>query len=361
MLLDVDGACPQRCPPRGGAQVVMTAAAARARVCRHRGELLGLEDCECASPQSVHACARHGACTATHRVVSPADPSLTVVALAAGGGAVMRRQACRGCPDFMPPEPTEPVSPGQWLPPIRLPRLGGLPTGERCVLAIAPDAWSQEQLAITLPTLAAYAARCNAQLLIVTTNAYPHWPIANKYLAAQVASGFEQTLYVDCDVVVRPSAPDLFRSVPVGSYGLVDAIPTVTALGSLAGYLQQAGEAGEALGIAGTPPRVPNTGVMILPRDSSLYAPPDRPMPAWWCLDEFLPAYRLLGQEYRSQAPDYRSKGPKYHCTWLDDRWNWFYLRPDWADGLDHAYFVHLAGCHDRAARLAHLARLVAI
>jgi hypothetical protein len=47
-----------------------------------------------------------------------------------------------------------------------------------------------------------------------------------------------------------------------------------------------------------------------------------------WCVDQFVLATQL----------------PPNQTTWLDDRYNWGWIRKDWQEGLDDAFAIHLNG-----------------
>ncbi len=54
---------------------------------------------------------------------------------------------------------------------------------------------------------------------------------------AWVAEHYRQTLYLDCDVIVRRDAPNVFELVPETHWGVVDELPTVIASGNGDGFL----------------------------------------------------------------------------------------------------------------------------
>jgi len=216
------------------------------------------------------------------------------------------------------------------------------PNNNRCVLVIAPDEWSRQQLEITRPSLREYANRFDAQYIELNQNVCPMWPMVNKFLAWEVSEFFEQTLYLDCDVIFKPSMPDLFSMVPIGSYAAQDELPTVLEGLHSDGYMKQCLDYAKSVGHTHIPKKIPNGGVLMLPRNASAYTPPSVPVAADWCMDQFLLAYNLEDQ----------------NTIWLDDRYNWGWIRKDWKDGLDAAYTIHLNGCHDRELRLRLLAEL---
>ncbi len=217
------------------------------------------------------------------------------------------------------------------------------PTKSRCVVVLAPDDWSKQQLDITRLGFERYAEQCNADYLELTTDAFPAWPMANKLLQVPyVTKHYDQTVYFDCDVVVKPTTPDLFEEIPIGFYAAQDELPTIGQNGYCDWYFRNL-EKLRDLGFPYTRPNyVPNGGVLVLPQNATAYAPPNVPLIEDWCIDQFV---------FGSQLPSDK-------MIWLDDRYNWGWIRKDFQEGLDSAYAIHLNGCHDRELRLRLLAEL---
>ena len=217
------------------------------------------------------------------------------------------------------------------------------PTKPCCVVVLAPDDWTKQQLEITRPGFQRYAERCDADYLELTTDAYPAWPMINKLIQIPwVTSHYSRTLYFDCDVVIKPTMPNLFREVPWDFYAAQDELPTIGRNGYCDWYFRNAEKLKE-LGFPYTKPNhVPNGGVLGLPRHATAYVAPNISLIEDWCIDQF-----VLGSQL-----------PEADTVWLDDRYNWAWIRQDFQEGLDSAYAIHLNGCHDRELRLRLLAEL---
>lgn len=195
------------------------------------------------------------------------------------------------------------------------------PTKPRCVVVLAPDDWTKSQLDITRKGFQRYAERCDADYVELTHNAYPAWPMANKLIQIpNVTTHYDQTVYFDCDVVVKPSMPNLFEQVPKGYYAAQDELPTILKLKCEGHYFQHFQNLMAV-------DRVPNGGVLVLPRHAAAYTTTNEPLAQDWCVDQFVLATQL----------------PK-ETVWLDDRYNWGWIRKDWEEGLNNAFAIHLNG-----------------
>jgi hypothetical protein len=210
------------------------------------------------------------------------------------------------------------------------------PTKPRCVVVLAPDDWTKSQLAITRKGFHRYAAKCDADYIELTHDAYSAWPMANKLIQIpNVTTHYDQTVYFDCDVIVKPTMPNLFEQVPRHYYAAEDELPTILKLKCEGHYFQHFPN---LLAVE----KVPNGGVLVLPRNAVAYTVSNEPMPEDWCVDQFVLATQL----------------PAANTVWLDDRYNWGWIRKDWEEGLDNAYAIHLNGAvpEDRMKWLRELA-----
>lgn len=209
------------------------------------------------------------------------------------------------------------------------------PTKPRCVVVLAPDDWTKSQLDITRKGFQRYAERCDADYVELTHNAYPAWPMANKLIQIPwVTTHYDQTVYFDCDVVVKSSMPNLFEQVSKGYYAAQDELPTILKLKCEGHYFKNFANLLAA-------DRIPNGGVLVLPKHAKAYTTANESMTEDWCIDQFVLATQL----------------PK-ETIWLDDRYNWGWIRKDWEEGLDNAFAIHLNGAvpEDRLKWLRELA-----
>lgn len=89
--------------------------------------------------------------------------------------------------------------------------------GKRVLCTIIIGAMAKKCAEYTLPRIRRYAKKIDAELVIVDRGIYPRWPMANKFFIASVASQYDRTFYVDIDVWIRDSCPDVFKTFAPGS------------------------------------------------------------------------------------------------------------------------------------------------
>jgi predicted O-methyltransferase YrrM len=201
---------------------------------------------------------------------------------------------------------------------------------KRCVLSIACGEACVEEHSLTAANHRDYAEFCGAEWIeIVRPDLSLAYGPAAKFVAADVARDFDQTLFLDSDCVVMPKAPNIFDEVPPDHWGVVDEM---WPLAAKCDPHKWQGEADAICDAAGMPrvemPFSINSGVMVLPREASLYAPPPKPVPWFWCVEQLWLSAELVCHE----AP----------YTLLDPRWNWCYWFPEFEAGGKEAFIVHI-------------------
>jgi hypothetical protein len=66
--------------------------------------------------------------------------------------------------------------------------------------------------AVSLPTIEAFAKRCDAELLVIRRRMYPHLHIHwEKFQVAQFLKLFERVCWMDADIIMNPKAPSIFE------------------------------------------------------------------------------------------------------------------------------------------------------
>jgi hypothetical protein len=80
----------------------------------------------------------------------------------------------------------------------------------RLVLTIAVGRQFSKLLKLTRPLMEAYANRCGADFLALTNQQFDQWQ-REKFRVFDFAQQYDQTLFVDADVVIRDTCPDLFK------------------------------------------------------------------------------------------------------------------------------------------------------
>ncbi len=216
------------------------------------------------------------------------------------------------------------------------------PTNKRLVIAVAGSDEIERQAEITAPLMEEYAKRHDADFVLLTGNQAKEHGMLNKYRIQPFIDHYDQTLYLDCDVIVKPDAPSVFDKVPVGEFAAIDEWQETIANGFAEINQKELNVACDLIGV----PRfdvesVANTGVMVLPRGSAIYKPP-------------------LPQAVKSIGADQQVVAAKLRGKWhrLDRRFNWCWFAPDFWEGLNSAYFIHTNGCTDQSYRLDLLRRL---
>jgi hypothetical protein len=192
-------------------------------------------------------------------------------------------------------------------------------------------------LDLTRPYLQAYADRCGAEYVELTNNMHHRWAICNKFRMASIAWHYDQCLLIDSDIIVKPSAPDIFEAV-----GPDCVLAGRDEWGDYQGSKWYAGESKEFYESQGVQFEIQNrqcmnAGMMLFtPAICDLYFEPPDPYPRYWCVEQFWWWYQIRDVE----------------VTWLDDRWNWPWIRKDFAAGAKDAYFLHFNGIKDMETRL---------
>src|SRR5262249_35081671 len=116
---------------------------------------------------------------------------------------------------------TEPIE--MRLPPLVLTRPVRRPT---CVVTLAAGDKAKELFAISGPGMMRYAVRCGADFRLMAPMP-GGYPLAHKFAVRKFLDRFERVLFIDVDVIVGPTAPDLFELVPGGSIGVHDDYPVL--------------------------------------------------------------------------------------------------------------------------------------
>lgn len=207
------------------------------------------------------------------------------------------------------------------------------PMQKRAVMVVAIGAKAEAELVISRPLMQAYAERYAADYLEFTELPPMNHLCGYKYVLAQVAKSYEQTLLLDADVIVMPDAPDIFREVPVRKWGLVDDLQNLCVSSGTAWLTDEFNEQADSLGL----PRIQttrawNSGLVVAPTDAFReYYPPPGDVPAVWCAEQHWHTYCLLRS---GRVID------------LDLCWQAGFPWINFPEAIKTAHFVHINGCH---------------
>lgn len=217
------------------------------------------------------------------------------------------------------------------------------PKRSRAVITLAPDAKSLAELAITGDRMRAYAANHDCDFVVVKKISKQRSIVGNKYAYAEVASRYEQSLWLDTDVVVDPTAPSIFDEVAVDGWGMVDDLVSMR---DTSWFAQEWRTMQLAWGVPLVPVRKAwNSGVVVAPRDAlRFYFPTPMRVPDVWCAEQHWHTQCLLTSS--AQVID------------LPITWNNGYPWRAWLDKLPTSWFNHVNGCRPQSLRLALLQHL---
>lgn len=84
------------------------------------------------------------------------------------------------------------------------------PKKKRLVISLATE-WHRSRLEYTEERMRLYAERCDADFHLIEDDAYPAFPMANKWRIVRLAEKYDEVLYVDSDVLIRRDAPSIFE------------------------------------------------------------------------------------------------------------------------------------------------------
>jgi hypothetical protein len=210
------------------------------------------------------------------------------------------------------------------------------PQSERLIITVGTGK-SQALLAVTLPAMRDYAARVGADF-IALTNPTQDWPLAEKFRVSRFASQWLRTLYLDADVFVRSTAPDIFDAVPVAHVGMLDDMPALLTGSGVDWLDREMVELAESQGTIAAPTAIClNSGVVVCDfLSAEIWGPPDAPFPVRHCMEQNIVQTRAL----------------QHPIHYLPEKWNYQYWRNRDFAGVENAHFVHLSGMSQAAPDL---------
>lgn len=205
----------------------------------------------------------------------------------------------------------------------------------KAVATLAIGSSGEAMLALTGSLMRRYAERVGADFVVFDESRFADTlqrATFEKFQISGVLGRYERVLFLDADVIVLPSAPNVFEMVPEGHLGVVpeeeyDAVPrhkTVTQ---------------EVLGKVDW--RLPyfNSGVLVLDQSHRDLFDVESKALRLWASGERLRHHDLSDQPYLN----HRVNALSLPATILDHRWN-----HTWTHGGRHrrfsSHFIHYAG-----------------
>ncbi len=223
------------------------------------------------------------------------------------------------------------------------------PTSDYAVCVIPANDSAMELLDITREGVQSYAEKCGADYIELSGDQCPDWPMANKYRLYSVTSKYKKTLYIDCDVVIKPSSPNIFEETPDDKISVCDDFLIFSSWGE-AGWIKEEQDNivtklldrkhDQMKNGAFDLKFCPNAGVMVIPKSCrEYYKQPDKPYTRMWCFDQHWLAisaprevFNIMEERWNNRAVQSRVKKPKSKVP--SDFWTL----------LDDCHFIHING-----------------
>lgn len=218
------------------------------------------------------------------------------------------------------------------------------PENSRAIVVLACDEKTRKEFGHTRSRMEQYARNYNLDFVVIEKISKQTHACGNKYAYAQIADRWLQSLWLDTDVVVNPNAPNIFDSVPVGSWGLVDDLAVME---NTEWFVSEFRMCQEVWGVEQSKlPSAWNSGVVVAPNNAvECYYPPPMRVPNVWCAEQHWHTQCLL------------DKGAS--VVTLGEEWNNGYPWQRWHDQISTSHFNHVNGCKPHSLRcdiLKHLA-----
>lgn len=239
-------------------------------------------------------------------------------------------------------EPIDPVDFHDDLPPRK---------SNYAICTIPANEYALSLLEITRESIQTYAKKCKADYIELTGNKFEKYPMFNKYRVFQVASTYQKTLYLDCDVLIQDVAPDIFEQTPDNKISVLNEKKTLYTPSPnqfcynwlkkhmefrkyLFEYDSNYDEENNEVQL--------NLGVMVIPKNKAyMYSMPKKLAKNWlFDQDDFI---------LRNDMSDV------YH---MDEKFNWMILRKDFWKDIANKYFVHVCSVSNDGYRKELLKRL---
>lgn len=172
-----------------------------------------------------------------------------------------------------------------------------------------------------------YANKIKADLIVLKGKTQKWWGL-EKFRIRPFFDFYERILFLDCDILIRENAPNIFNNVPETHIGVVD---DTNALSDTRWCIRERIELANSQFVQ---PYLPNTlynsGVMVCSKlHADVFTPPEYPIPGNHVDEQFWIERHLI----------------RYAIKLLDIKWNTQTYYSNFSITRDSAYFLHTACC----------------
>lgn len=191
------------------------------------------------------------------------------------------------------------------------------PTHKNALVTVVSGEKGRSLWGVTRGLMAAYADRHALDLIVLDWEGPPRWPMGSKFQIPNALGLYQRIIYVDADVVLRPSVPNLLDVVDPDAIGLWSDLPDVLVkdYAFVAEYLRFRKLVGLQHELPFRMEHYWNTGVMVISREHAHYfSVPTQPIPAWHCSEQHWWVSQLIDQ----QAPVQRMPR-EFNWQWWAD------------------------------------------
>jgi hypothetical protein len=211
----------------------------------------------------------------------------------------------------------------QWQPTLEVVE----PQKPRLVITVAIGRTFQEILRRTGRILEDYARRCDADFVVLTNPTQTWWGL-EKFRIRQFASQYDRTLYLDADVHLRDSMPNLFDLVPAGHVAMHDDWPHLPSHDWLFSERNSMLESQHAP--MDSTSTTWNTGIVLCDRQhADLWDPPREQFLPTHCAEQFWVEHNAR----------------RFPFFELPTPFNTQYWMPNFEELLPTAHAIHLSNC----------------
>lgn len=221
------------------------------------------------------------------------------------------------------------------------------PNSEYAICVIPANEHSSQFLNHSRPSIQAYANKCKADYIELCGDQQPEWPISNKYRVNAVAKLYKKTLYLDCDIIIKENAPNIFDITPDDKISLCSDWDIFYKYNKTK-WIQQ-----EQLMIVREllnnqhninsnnfiARDMLSCGVMVIPNSlADFYKQPENRYPRQWCFDQHYLTLTTPSDKINilPEAFNHRTVTPSVR--------NEYNISSEFWDKLEDAYFIHVNG-----------------